>query len=52
MTELRELQAGVALLKSRADRLGLDLVATLLRMAILDLEAAIKDADEEPHLDS
>lgn len=49
---LREIRNDLAEMRRRADVLGLDLAASLIRMAILDIEAALKDVGATPRLDS
>ncbi len=49
---LREMRSDLMELRRRAERLELELVASLIRMAILDIEAALKDDGEAVQLDS
>lgn len=48
---LREIRNDLAELRQRAESLELELVASLIRMAILDVEAALQDS-AAPRLDS
>jgi hypothetical protein len=49
---LRELRNDLAELRRRAEHLQLELVASLIRMAILDIEAALRGGGGERQLDS
>jgi hypothetical protein len=49
---LREIRNDLSELRRRAERLELDLVASLIRMAVLDLEAALQDDGAASRLDS
>lgn len=51
---LRELKHELTALKRRADQLSLELVSSLLGMAILDIESALLDEEDESdgHLNS
>ena len=49
---LREIRSDLAELGRRAEQLELELVASLIRMAVLDIEAALKDSGAGTHLDS
>ena len=48
---LREIRSDLAELGRRAEQLELELVASLIRMAVLDIEAVLKDS-AGTHLDS
>ena len=49
---LREIRSDLAELGRRAEQLELKLVASLIRMAVLDIEAVLKDSGRGTHLDS
>jgi len=49
---LREIKHDLAELRRRAERLELELVASLVRMAILDIEAMLRDGGTPQRLDS
>ncbi|MDB5654640.1 MAG: hypothetical protein JWQ94_2253 [Tardiphaga sp.] len=49
---LHEIRTDLTELRRRAERLKLELVASLVRMAILDVEAVIKDHGSTSRLDS
>jgi hypothetical protein len=49
---LREMRNDLAEMGRRADRLDLELVASLIRMAIFDIEAALRDDGVPVRLDS
>ena len=49
---LREVRNDLAELGHRAERLELDLVASLIRMAILDLDAALQNDGAASRLDA